>query len=212
MSTNPRLTPSRLAYRASSDPEVIRKILNQESICTISYADNGQAYALPTAFVLHNDHIVFHGSAKSHFLEKLTGQPVCLTVFAMNALVLAASAFHHSMNYESVVLFGEPKEITDPEEKVECLRAFTEKIVPGRWEHLRPITDGEVKATRVLAIPLKEVSCKVRQGGPSDDKQDEHFPVWTGVIPVSRNFGEPEAVGNKKEMPLPAHITALYEK
>ncbi len=205
----PDLTPSRLAYRGTTDPLVIREILENNVLCTVSFVEDGQARALPTGYVLYEDHLIIHGSVKSAFLEKLVSGQVCITVFTMNALVLAASALHHSMNYDSVVVYSSATEITDPARKESCLRAFTEQVIPGRWEKLRPITQGELIATRVLAFPITTASAKRRVGGPSDEKEDENYPVWTGILPVSRQFGTPEPVSGKKDMELPEHILSL---
>ena len=211
MTKSPRLKPSRLANRASTDLKEIKKILEQSTICTVSYQSDKQAYALPTAFVLHNNEVVIHGSVKSDFLRGLIDQRVCISVFQLKGYVLAASAFHHSMNYSSVILFSKPREITSLSEKEDSLRAFTEKIVPDRWTSLRPVTEGELGATRVLAFSLKEASCKTRTGGPSDEKEDENFPTWTGVVPLELKFNDPQPAANKEKMALPDHIKNLYK-
>jgi uncharacterized protein len=210
MSQPIELTPSRLNYRGSQDPEVIKNILSIAPVCTLSYTSNGQAFALPTGFVLHKDRFVIHGSVKSHFLEQMIGQTVCISAFILDGLVLAASAFHHSMNYRSVVIYSQPTEIFDEEDKLSCLHAFTEKIIPGRWDQLRPVTPGELKATRVLGFNLKMASAKQRTGGPSEEKEDENYPVWTGTIPVSTLYEPPIAAPGKEEWDLPEHITALH--
>jgi len=207
MPSTPTLVPSRLAYRGSTDPEEVRRILSKLTLCTISCQHDGQVYALPTAYVLHEDQLVIHGSVKSSFLSKVMDRPVCITVFSQQALVLAASAFHHSMNYESVVIYSRATEISEPARKESSLRAFTEKIIPGRWDLLRPVTAGELAATRVLAFPIHTASVKMRTGGPSDEKEDQDYPVWTGIVPVKSTYDTP--VPEKTTVDFPEHLTAL---
>lgn len=204
------LTPSRLNYRGSQDPEVIKEILSLAPVCTLSYTADGQAFALPTGFVLHQNRVVVHGSVKSHFLEQMVDQTVCITAFVLDGLVLAASAFHHSMNYRSVVIYSRPIEILEENEKLDCLRAFTDKMIPDRWDHLRPVTSGELKATRVFGFNLETSSAKLRTGGPSEDKADESFPVWTGTIPVTTRYQPPLPVPGKEDWDLPDHVAELY--
>ncbi len=212
MPQTPRLKPSRLPNRATSNHEKILEVLGSSTICTLSFYDGGQVYALPTAYVLHNNELVIHGSVKSNFLSRIIGQRVCITVFQLDGYVLAASAFHHSMNYASVVLFAKPREITSLAEKESSLHAFTEKIIPGRWDSLRPVKEGELHATRVLAFSLDQASCKSRTGGPSDEKEDENYPVWTGVLPLHTEYDPPQPSSNKKEMALPDHLMKLLNR
>jgi nitroimidazol reductase NimA-like FMN-containing flavoprotein (pyridoxamine 5'-phosphate oxidase superfamily) len=150
---------------------------------------------------------VFHGASRSRtLLAAGAGAELCLTVTLLDGLVLARSAFHHSVNYRSVVVFGRAALITDADEKMAALRAFVERIHPGRWAVARPPTPEELKATAVLKLPLDEVSAKVRVGGPIDDEEDYALPVWAGVIPVALTAGEPivdERVAPSLEPPRP---------
>jgi uncharacterized protein len=131
------------------------------------------------------DTLYLHGSAASRMLRTLSeGIPVCVTVTLVDGLVLARSAFHHSVNYRSVVILGTAKLVNDPTEKMEALRLFTEHIMRGRWDEIRWPNEQEMKGTTVLALPLEEVSAKVRTGGPVDDEEDYSLPVWAGVLPM----------------------------
>ena len=138
------------------------------------------------------DVVYVHGSSASRAIRTLTGGvPACLTVTMIDGLVLARSAFHHSMNYRSVVVLGEARPVEGPGERLAALEAFTERLVPGRWDEVRPPTAQELKGTRVLALPLDEASAKVRTGPPVDDEQDYELDVWAGVIPLSLQSGAP---------------------
>ena len=147
---------------------------------------------IPTLHARVGDDVVIHGSAASRAIKHLAGGlPVCLTATLIDGLVLARSAFHHSVNYRSVVLLGEARELTDADDKGAALEAFTERMVPGRWEHVRPPTRQELKGTRVLTLPIDEASAKLRTGPPGDDEPDYELDVWAGVIPLHSVAGEP---------------------
>jgi nitroimidazol reductase NimA-like FMN-containing flavoprotein (pyridoxamine 5'-phosphate oxidase superfamily) len=140
------------------------------------------------------DEVYLHGSAASRMVRSLAaGLDVCVTVTLVDGLVLARSAFHHSMNYRSVMILGQARLVTDPAEKTEALRAFTNHIAPDRWDTLRPVTSQELLGTSVLALPIEEASAKVRGGPPVDDDEDLQWPVWAGVIPLSLQAAAPEA-------------------
>jgi nitroimidazol reductase NimA-like FMN-containing flavoprotein (pyridoxamine 5'-phosphate oxidase superfamily) len=161
-------------------------------VCHVGFVLDGQPYVIPTGYVRVEDRLYIHGSAASRMLRSLAdGIDVCVTVTLLDGFVLARSAFHHSMNYRSVVVLGRARPVTEAEEKVGALRAFTNHVVPGRWEEVRQPTEQELKATSVLALPLAEVSAKVRSGGPIDDEADYALPVWAGVVPVSTQRGTP---------------------
>jgi hypothetical protein len=147
---------------------------------------------IPTLYWREGDHLYLHGSAVSRMLDTARKTPVCVTVTHMDAFVLTRSAFHHSVNYRSVMVFGQPEEVTDPREKEARLRTFMEGLFPGRWDGLRPVKPKELKATRLLRLPLDEASAKVRDYGPADDKADFDWPSWGGLIPVETVAGPPQ--------------------
>ena len=150
----------------------------------------GQPYAIPTGYARLGDALYVHGSAASRMVRQLSaGVDVCVTVTLVDGLVLARSAFHHSMNYRSAVVLGRARLVTDREEKDAALRCFTDHVVPGRWAEVRPITDQELKGTAVLALPIEEASAKVRTGPPLDDADDLAWPVWAGVVPLVTTAG-----------------------
>jgi hypothetical protein len=175
----------REANRAVYDREAIYKILDEGFVCHVGFALEGQPYVIPTMFARVGDAIYFHGSAASRMLRGASsGLPVCVTVTLADGLVLARSVFNHSMNYRSVVALGTAALISEPAEKVAALRAFTEKLIPGRWEDARQPSEQELKATSILKLPLTEVSAKVRTGAVEDDAADYALPVWAGIIPL----------------------------
>ena len=182
----------REAHRGAYDRETIDKILDEGYVCHVGFSVAGQPYVIPTLYARVGDAIYFHGSARSRMLQNLsTGIPVCLTVTLTDGFVLARSVFNHSMNYRSVVALGKASLVDAPEEKLEALHAFTEKILPGRWAEARQPNEKELKATSILRLPLTEASAKIRSGPPEDDAPDYELPVWAGVIPVSLTAGAP---------------------
>jgi nitroimidazol reductase NimA-like FMN-containing flavoprotein (pyridoxamine 5'-phosphate oxidase superfamily) len=188
--TRVRRRPQRAAY----DRESVYAILDAGLVCQIGFVEAGLPVVIPTAYARVGDAIVLHGSSRSRMLVGAgEGRDLCLTVALLDGLVLARSAFHHSVNYRSVVIFGRARPISDPQRKMEALRAFTERIYPGRWALVRPPSEQELAATAVLELPLEEVSAKVRSGGPIDDEEDYAIPVWAGVIPLAMTAGAPIA-------------------
>src|SRR5882724_6974609 len=168
----------RLPKRAVYDKAQVNAILDEGKICHIGFSVDGQPFVVPTGYVRGDDCIYVHGSAASRMLRTLDGGvQLCFTVTLLDGFVLARSAFHHSMNYRSVVVLGKARLVTDAEEKMEALRCFTNHIVPGRWDEVRQPAAQELKATTVLALPLDEVSAKVRTGPPIDDEEDYAMPV-----------------------------------
>lgn len=182
----------RLPRRAHYDRETIYGILDAAFICHIGYVLGRQPYVTPTAFWREGDAVYWHGSSKSRMLLALEkGPEICLTVTLVDALVVARSAFHKSINYRSAMLFGRPYEIEEPQEKLAKMRTFVERLYPGRWEQLRPVSRQELKATTVLGMQIEEASAKVRTGPPVDEEEDYALPIWGGVIPVRQALGEP---------------------
>jgi uncharacterized protein len=175
----------REAIRAVYDRDVIYEILDEAFVCHVGFAADGQPFVIPTMFARIGDFVYFHGSSVSRMLRGLSsGLPVCVTVTLTDGLVLARSVFNHSMNYRSVVALGHAGLVDDPEEKLRALQAFTEKLIPGRWNDARRPNERELKATSILKLPLTEISAKVRAGDVEDDADDYALPVWAGVIPL----------------------------
>ena len=180
-----RTRVKRLPDRGKYDAETVFSILDQGFICHVGFVVDGQPYVIPTGFGRVGETLYIHGSAASRMLRTLAGGvDVCVTVTLVDGLVLARSAFHHSMNYRSVVILGRATLIEDSAGKMRALEALTEHIVRGRWNDVRHPTDAELKATTVLALPLNEVSAKVRTGPPKDDEEDYALPIWAGVLPL----------------------------
>ncbi|MFD2933121.1 pyridoxamine 5'-phosphate oxidase family protein [Spirosoma flavum] len=202
-----RTTPSRLAKRAHYDANTIHPILDEALFCTVSYVTDGQPMAIPTAFARLGDKIYIHGSVGSHFIREIEkGGPVCISVMLTDGLVLAKSAFHHSANYRSVVIFANAQKVTDEAERMNALALITDHLIPGRWDDLRPTTDSEMRKTTVLAFSLAEASAKVRTGGPSDDPEDENLPTWSGIIPMQTVRLTPVSAENSQDTPLPNYL------
>jgi len=179
-------------HRGVYDREIIYKILDEAFVCHVGFSLDGQPYVIPTLFARVSDAFYFHGSAASRMLRNLNeGIPVCVTVTLIDGFVLARSVFNHSINYRSVVALGKATRVDAPQEKFEAFHAFTEKILPGRWNEARQPSEKEQKATSILRLPLTEVSAKIRTGPPMDDEPDYTLPVWAGVIPVHLVFNSP---------------------
>ncbi len=182
----------REAHRGAYDRETIYKILDEGFVCHVGFAVDGQPFVIPTLFARVGEAIYFHGSAASRMLRNASeGIPVCITVTLTDGFVLARSVFNHSMNYRSVVALGKAVLVDTPEEKLEALRAFTEKVIAGRWNDARQPSEKEVKATSILRLPLTEVSAKIRSGPVEDDAPDYALPIWAGVIPLHLTPGTP---------------------
>ncbi len=208
MSTIPEhLIPSRLAKRAHFENEAIYSILDEAIFCTVSYVADGKPFSIPTAFVRYEDKIYIHGSVGSHFIREIErGIPVCISITLMDAIVVARSAFHHSINYRSVVLFATAEKIVDPETKKDAFKWLTNKIVPGSWNYLRTIKENEINKTIALAFPINEASAKIRTGMPVDEEEDLQLPIWSGIIPLSTLKLIPIADEHSQHIPLPAHL------
>ncbi len=198
--TNQQLTPTqrsqikRVPKRGNYETQVIYNILDEALICHIGFTVNNQPFVIPTAYGRVDDKLYIHGSPASRMLRTLNqGIEVCVTVTLLDGLVIARSAFHHSMNYRSVVIFGTATLVNDTEEKSEALRAFTEHVIPQRWEETRQPNKQELQGTMVLSLPLTEASAKVRTGNPIDDEADYDLPIWAGVLPLQMVAGKPIA-------------------
>ena len=182
----------RLGKRASYEVETIHAILDEALICHVGFVVDDNPVVIPTIHWRQDDELYFHGSMASRMLRNLReGVDACVTVTLLDGLVLARSAFHHSMNYRSVVVFGKAREVTDREEKLRALTALVEHVVPGRSPDVRAPNESELRQTLVLALPIGEASAKIRTGGPIDDEEDYALPVWAGVVPLTLMKGTP---------------------
>jgi nitroimidazol reductase NimA-like FMN-containing flavoprotein (pyridoxamine 5'-phosphate oxidase superfamily) len=192
MTPTNRTKLSRLPKRGHHDTATIYPILDAGLVCHVSYQLDGQPFLIPTAYGRIDNTVYIHGSVGSHFFRQLAqGVPVCVAVTHVDGLVLARSAFSHSVNYRSVVLFGQTRLVDDPTEAWAALERITEHLMPGRWADTRPPSASEMKKTMVLAIEIEEASAKVRTGNVNDDPEDLDLPHWAGVVPVSLQYGAP---------------------
>ncbi len=187
----------RLPERDATDWETVTAILDEGFVCHVGFTGaDGRPYVIPTAYGRIDDVLVLHGSPASRMLRTLAGGvDVCVTVTLLDGLVLARSTVHHSINYRSVVVLGRATEVTDPAEKAAALEAFVEHVVPGRTAEARAANDGDLKRTKVLRLPLREVSAKTRTGPSKEEPEDLDLPVWAGVVPLSLRAGRAEADG-----------------
>lgn len=194
----------RLSKRGSYERKIIYQILNEAFICHVGFISDGQPVVIPTAYGRAEDVLYIHGSVASRMLRALAdGIRVCVTVTLVDGLVLARSAFHHSMNYRSIVVFGKAYVVRGAMEKAKALRLFSEHVIPGRWAEVRQPNEGELKKTLVLRMPLMEASAKIRRGPPIDDEADYALPVWAGELPIRLAIGAPIS-----DPRLPQHLKA----
>lgn len=186
--TRVRRYPARARYERA----IVEAILDEGMVCHVGFVHDGHPFVIPTMYVRDGARILIHGSPLSRMLGGAAeGIALCVTVTLLDGVVMARSAFHHSMNYRSVAIVGRAREVVEPAGKLAAMRALVERLIPGRWDDVRQPTPGEIAGTRVLEIPLLEASAKVRTGGPVDLAEDESFPVWAGVVPLSLTPGEP---------------------
>ena len=183
----------RLPDRAGYDAAAIAAIIDAAWIAHVAFPWEGSVHSIPTAVWREGEHLYIHGAKASRMLKALEIEECCVSIALLDGLVMARSAFHHSMNFRSVVVYGRFEKVESPEAKSHALEVFTEKLATGRWAQLRPVTDKELNATTVLRLPLAEASLKQRSGGPQDDEEDLSWPVWAGVIPMALQAGAPQA-------------------
>ncbi|MER6346364.1 pyridoxamine 5'-phosphate oxidase family protein [Streptomyces sp. NPDC001595] len=209
-----RTVPTRSADRARYDKELVHAILDEAYVCHLGFVRDGAPVVLPTLFGRVGERLYVHGSTGSRPL-RMTGQtdpglPVCLTVTHVDALILARSAFHHSINYRSVVVHGLAYDVTDPDEKREALDALVNHVVPGRAQDSRPANKKELAATAVIRLDLDEVSAKLRTGGVNDEPEDLDLPHWAGVVPLRKGYDTPVAdAALAADTPVPDYLSAL---
>ncbi|MFB8028708.1 pyridoxamine 5'-phosphate oxidase family protein [Streptomyces sp. NPDC056465] len=209
-----RTVPSRARQRASYDHETVHSILDAAYVCHLGFVRDGAPVVLPTLFGRIGQRLYVHGSTGSRPLRETgaadPGLAVCLTVTHVDGLVLARSAFHHSLNYRSVMVHGTARTVTDPEERRIALDAIVDQVVPGRSEDSRPADAKELAATAVIRLDLDEVSAKIRTGGPNDDPEDLALPHWAGVVPVTRGYAAPVPSDDlDPSVQVPDYLTAL---
>ncbi|MFI1656993.1 pyridoxamine 5'-phosphate oxidase family protein [Streptomyces sp. NPDC020472] len=211
-----RTVPTRSRHRASYDKALVHSILDEAYVCHLGFVRDGAPVVLPTLFGRVGERLYVHGSTGSRPLRAAgdgvtaPGLPVCLTVTHVDGLVLARSAFHHSLNYRSVVVHGTAHQVTDPEELRVALDALVDHVVPGRSADSRPGNAKELAATAVIRLDLDEVSAKVRTGGPNDDPEDLGLPYWSGVVPVRGGYGAPVPADDlDPSVALPGYLAAL---
>lgn len=200
---------TRLPKRGVYDKAIVYAILDEALFCTLAFVRNNQPFQIPTGFCRIEDKLYVHGSVGSSYMRELAEKklPVCISVTHLDGLVLARSAFHHSVNYRSVVLFSEAEIVTDQTELYKALEVFTNKIQPGRWDDVRKPTAGEWKATMLISFKIAEASAKVRTGPPKDDEEDYALDTWAGVIPVRLERKQPiPDVDLKTGIPLPGYL------
>ena len=185
--TRVRRRPARARYDATTRDAII----DSAWICHVAFRWEGSVHLLATSHWREGDHLYVHGAKASRMLEALRVDEACVCISHVDGLVFARSAFHHSMNYRSVVVYGRFEEIGDAAEKTRVLERFIDKFAPGRWAELRPVNAKELAATAVLRLPLHEASAKIRDAGVKDDDEDTGWPVWAGVLPLALTAGEP---------------------
>jgi hypothetical protein len=204
-----RTAVRRLPKRGAYDRGVLNAILDEGLVCHVGFVADAQPYVIPTTYGRVGDQLYIHGSAASRMLKTVAGGiPVCVTVTQLDGLVLARSAFHHSMNYRSVVVLGMAQEVVDAAERWDALRAIVDHVVPGRWDACRPPSEIEMKATLVLRLAIDEASAKIRTGPPVDDDEDYTLPFWAGVLPMRTAALPP--VADPRLAPgiaVPAHVS-----
>ncbi|MFD3549432.1 pyridoxamine 5'-phosphate oxidase family protein [Streptomyces sp. NPDC058655] len=209
-----RTVPTRSRERARYDRETVHAILDEACVCHLGFVRDGAPVVLPTLFARVGETLYVHGSTGSRPLRAAgqadPGLPVCLTVTHLDGLVLARSAFHHSLNYRSVVVHGTARQVTDEAECRLALDALVDHVVPGRSADSRPANARELAATAVLRLDLAEVSAKIRTGGPNDDAEDLALPHWAGVVPVAPAYGVPvPAADLAPGTAVPGYLSAL---
>lgn len=202
----------RLPKRGSHESQVIHEILDAGFLAHVGFSVNGQPYVIPTLFGREEDTLYLHGSAASRMLRELNaGIPACVTVTLVDGLVLARSAFHHSMNYRSVVAFGTARKIESAVEKERALRIISEHLIAGRWNDVRQPSEQELKATAVLEFAIEEASAKTRTGPPIDDEEDYGLPMWAGVLPLEVVSGTPVPDSRLPAgTPLPRYVSSSH--
>ena len=205
-------TKVRYEARASYDRDAVHAILDAAFVAHVGLvADDGRPVVIPMLYARHDETLIVHGSPATRLLRSLRkGIDVCVTVTLLDGLVLARSAFHHSVNYRSAVVLGRAEPVDDVAERAALLELLTDRIAPGRVPSLRAMSTKEAQGTSVLLVPIREASAKVRAGMPVDDDEDYELPIWGGVVPMTTTYGEPVDDGrNLPGVAMPDHVRAL---
>jgi nitroimidazol reductase NimA-like FMN-containing flavoprotein (pyridoxamine 5'-phosphate oxidase superfamily) len=216
MSNDSQVNDSKYHVKRHDDREVfdrdaVNALLDSEYVAHVGFvdADVNEPFVIPMAFARDKDRILLHGSTGSRLMMQLAkGAQMCVTVTKLNALIVAKSAFNSSMNYESVMIFGVGKRLEDAE-KIEAMDRVTEALVPGMVGYARPTTAKEAAGTMIIELPIEKYSLKSRTGGVIDEPEDKDLPIWSGVLPLHRQYGEAETAPDSHGIPVPAHIQAI---
>jgi len=196
--------------KGAYDRDSLNAVLDAMPMCHIGYQIGGKPSVLPTLQWREGNHVYWHGSSASRALRAMVGADVCVTVTMLDGYVLARSAFHHSVNHRSAMIFGRAEKVTDTEAKEKHLKTMVDQVFPGRWDDLRPMTSQEVKATSVLRMPITEGAAKIRSGPPVDDDEDYDLPIWAGVVPISLQLHAPEPdPANQQGLVMPDHLSRI---
>ncbi len=198
--------------RGNYERDEVYRIVDEALYCHVAFVMDGQPYIIPTLHAREGDTLLLHGSSASRMIRHAEANPLCVTMTLVDGIVLARSAFHHSINYRSAVLFGNGEAVSDPEQKMDALGRFTERLMPGRWNDVRWPDRRELKATGVIAMPIESASAKIRSGPPVDDDEDMALPVWAGVLPLEQSFGaliaDPDA---PVDLPAPEYLQTYID-
>jgi uncharacterized protein len=205
-----RTRVKRYNHLAKYDTETIHAILDAMPMCSVGYVHEGKPVVTPTMQWRDGNRIFWHGSSASRMLRAVASHEVCVCVSITDALVLARSAYNYNLNHRSVMVFGQARQINDDAEKRLQLEHFVNKVIPGQWDRLRPVTEKELKATTLMSLEITEASAKLREGHTEDDEEDYAFPVWCGLVPVSFNIGAPIAdPRNLPDVEMPEDVLAF---
>jgi nitroimidazol reductase NimA-like FMN-containing flavoprotein (pyridoxamine 5'-phosphate oxidase superfamily) len=201
----------RIPERASYEQDDVFAILDAAPICHVSFEVGGQPFVIPTIHARMGNEVILHGAKASRLLKHAaTGAPLAIAVTILDAIVLARSVFHHSMNYRSAIVFGHGRLLTDPDEKMAGLEAVSNHLLPGRWEDARAPSTKELNATSVIAVMIEEATCKSRSGPVGDEEEDYALPVWAGLLPTLQGYGrlEPDP-GRHADVPVPDYLKSF---
>jgi nitroimidazol reductase NimA-like FMN-containing flavoprotein (pyridoxamine 5'-phosphate oxidase superfamily) len=204
----------RAPKRGFYDKEIVFKILDNNFICQVAFVYDGYPVIIPTIYGRDKEWIYIHGATVSRMLVELEkGLPISINITQTDGIVLARSAFHHSLNYHSVTIFGDAILVSNEDERNKALKIISDQIIPNRWDEVRLPNEKELKATKILKIPITEASAKIRTGPPIDDQSDYDLPIWAGVIPLKTVFGNPipDSV-LKSEIEVPNSVKALFKR